>query len=434
VPRRRLVRELTVAMNGRAVGVLRRPTSGVLAFQYDPGWLGDPGATPISLRLPLSPDPYTGAVVANYFDNLLPDNQEIRERMQRALDSESTRPFDLLARAGRDCVGALQLLESRDLPNVRRVEAKRVSDSEIARILRDHRAQPLGMSHDDEFRISIAGAQEKTAFLWHRGAWHRPRGATPTSHIFKLPIGVIEAHGIDLTNSVENEWLCLQLAARFGLPVPDAKLETFEDVRVLVIERFDRKWSPDKKWLMRLPQEDLCQAFGLPPGRKYEASGGPGIADVMELLLQSLRPQEDRRAFFKACVVYWLLAAIDGHAKNFSLMLQAGGRCMLAPFYDVLSAYPFASRGRIRSKDVKLAMAVAGKSRHYAWKDIQRRHWLTTAAKCRFPSAEAEAVLEECFDRIETAVDEVVESLPRGFPPKVADAVLTGLVAMRKTS
>jgi len=419
-------------MNGRAVGVLHSAPDGVLSFRYGRDWLDERSATPISLRLPLSPDPYVGEVVANYFDNLLPDSEEIRRRMQRTLETASTQPFDLLARAGVDCVGALQLLESPEMPDVRRIVATKVSEAEIANILRDHRRRPLGMSpEEDDFRISIAGAQEKTAFLWYREAWHRPSGSTPTTHIFKLPIGVIDAQGIDLRSSVENEWLCLRIAARFGLPVPKAEIETFEEITVLVVERFDRQWSDDGTWLIRLPQEDLCQAVGAPPAKEYESLGGPGIVDVMELLLQSLRPHEDRRTFLEACIVYWLLAAIDGHAKNFSILLQAGGRCMLAPLYDVLSAYPMVATRQIDAQRLKLAMAVTGKSRHYRWQEIETRHWLTTAAKCRFPVAEAEAMIAGCLGRIDAVVAEIQRSLPADFPAQVADPVLEGLTAMR---
>ncbi|RLB54111.1 MAG: type II toxin-antitoxin system HipA family toxin, partial [Deltaproteobacteria bacterium] len=321
-------------MNGHIVGLWKRAKNGAHSFAYASEWLQSRFATPISLSLPLSSGSYVGAEVSTFFDNLLPDNPDIRRRMQSVLGADTVQPFDLLAAAGADCVGALQLLGTPDMPEVRRVEATRVSDADIATVLRAYRAHPLGMaSEDGDFRISMAGAQEKTALLWYENRWHRPRASTPTSHVFKLPIGRIEHAGMDLGASVPNEWLCSRIAAALGLPVARAEMKRFDGVAVLVVERFDRRWSDDGTWLIRLPQEDLCQALGVPPGRKYEADGGPGMVQIMDLLLQSLQPHDDRRTFFRANVVFWLLGAIDGHAKNFSVFLHPAGRIQLTPLY-----------------------------------------------------------------------------------------------------
>lgn len=430
--RKRQRRDLHVAMNGRLVGSLSRAAGGALQFQYSPEWLDTRSATPISLSLPLSIEPFSGNVVLNFFDNLLPDNEEIRRRIQASLGTDTTQPFDLLASAGADCIGALQLFETSEMPDARQINATPVSDNDIARMLRDYRQRPLGMApEEDDFRISIAGAQEKTAFLWYEGVWQRPHGTTPTTHIFKLPIGMVEAHGIDLRDSVENEWLCLKIAAAFGLPVPNATIRLFEDVKVLIVERFDRRWSNDETWLIRLPQEDMCQSSGVSPALKYESDGGPGICKIMDLLLQSQRSHEDRTTFFRACIVYWMLAAIDGHAKNFSVFLHPGGGCRLTPLYDVMSAYPITATRQIDVAKLKMAMAVVGKNRHYRWQEIHRRHWIATAKKCRFPEEDAMTVLDDCASRIEQVIDEVAKSLPSDFPERVADPILAGLMASR---
>lgn len=424
--RRNRRRVLDVAMNGIHVGTWELASHGVDRFEYCESWLELAAAIPLSLSLPLSARPYTGNVVGNYFDNLLPDNRHIRERLEAKLGARSGRPFDLLESIGADCVGALQLFEPEsNPPNPRRVLADPVSDADIALTLRDYQRAPLGMRPDGEFRISIAGAQEKTAWLRHHGAWHRPRRATPTSHIFKLPIGPAPS-GIDLTDSVENEWLCLRIASAFGLPVPDASIQTFEDEKVLVVERFDRQWSPDQSWLVRLPQEDMCQAHGLSPARKYEADGGPGIPAIMELLFQTMDPTADRARFFRTQVLFWLLAAIDGHAKNFSVFLMAGGRCRLTPIYDVLSAHPIVASGQLHERQLKMAMAVTGKNRHYRWNHIEPRHWLSTARAARLPEAEAREVLEQFADEGRGVLDGVRASLPPDFPDHVADPILDG--------
>ncbi len=256
--RKRQRAELYVFMNGKKVGLLSRMSSGRLEFSYDAAWLESSVGRPLSLSMPLARQKYTGDIVENFFDNLLPDCQPIRNRIQKKFGTASSREFDLLWHIGRDCVGALQL-SPEDVPiDVGNITSEPLNDSEIAEILKSYRTMPLGMQEDSEFRISMAGAQEKTAFLNLAGQWHRPLGATPSSHIFKLPIGHIEHSGIDLSNSVENEWLCQNILKAYGLPSAHTEVMSFEGTKVLVVERFDRRWSTDRSWLIRLPQVVPC--------------------------------------------------------------------------------------------------------------------------------------------------------------------------------
>lgn len=425
--RRKLQRELAVAMNGLAVGTWTRTGRGDHSFRYADEWLAREAAIPISLSMPLSTDEFRGDRVWNWFDNLLPDSADIRRRLQARLGAESTAPFDLLGSIGGDCVGALQIHPPSVVPpDARRIEAEALDDEEIARTLRSYRDQPLGMSREREFRISIAGAQEKTALLLLDGRWHRPRRATPTSHILKLPIGPA-AGGIDMTDSVENEWLCTRIADAFGLPVPSVEMRTFAGQKALVVERFDRRWSGDGSWLMRVHQEDFCQALAVPPGLKYESDGGPGVAQSFELLQRTLDPEVERRTFFRALVVYWLLAAIDGHSKNFSLFLLPGGRCRTTPMYDVLSAYPVVARRQLHRRELKMAMAVFGKRRHYHWEAILGRHWLSTARRVRLPESDARDVLDDVVARGPEAIERVRAGLPPRFPEVVGGPILDGV-------
>jgi serine/threonine-protein kinase HipA len=265
---------LIVALNGVPVGQLQLEPSGAMAFQYRADWLSRPGARPISLSLPLSAQRYHGALVYNFFDNLLPDSDAIRGRMQARFGIPTSHPFDLLSRIGRDCVGAIQLYPAdSSVPPINTVRAEPLQDSDVETILKNHQNHPLGMSDNDEFRISLAGAQEKTALLWYRNQWHRPLGSTPTSHILKLPIGFIGQSNIDLRESAENEWLCLEIARAYGLPTANSEIGRFGAEKALIVERFDRRWSNEQTWLMRLPQEDFCQALGIAPALKYESDG-----------------------------------------------------------------------------------------------------------------------------------------------------------------
>lgn len=419
---------LNLWMNGLRIGLLTRGATGGLTFNYVSEWLETPGARPVSLSMPLRYQSYQGELVFNYFDNLLPDNKAIRDRIQARFKAPTSHPFDLLAAIGMDCVGAVQIIPT-DEPHkdVRCITGEPLSDAQIARLLGNYRSAPLGMAADqtNDFRISLAGAQEKTALLWHADAWHRPIGATPTTHILKLPIGVVEHSGMDLRDSCENEWLCLKIARAFGLPACQAEVQYFDDVKTLVVERFDRRWAID--WIMRLPQEDFCQALGFSPNLKYESDGGPGVVDIMRMLRQSRDARQDREQFFKSLILFWLLAAIDGHAKNFSIFIEAEGRYKLTPLYDIISAYPLLRTRQLERQKITMAMALYGKNRHYHWDKLQPRHFLSTAEKVGLPVGQVRNLFSEMMARVDTVIDKVGEELPAGFPDDIADSIFKGM-------
>lgn len=279
------------------------------------------------------------------------------------------------------------------------------------------------MARDQDFRISIAGAQEKTALLFHEGEWLRPTGATPTTHILKLPIGNIEHAGIDLSESVENEWLCLEILRAFGLPASDISIKDFEDVRVLVVKRFDRELANDNSWIIRHPTEDMCQATGTAPALKYEGDGGPGIKSIMELLKSSVSPEIDRKQFMQSVFLFWLLGAIDGHAKNFSIFLKQGGRFQLTPLYDVISAYPLAEKRQIEYRNMKMAMALHGSNTHYKWHSIMPGHWFDESRRVDFPETEMQSIIDNTLSKTETVISDVTSKLPDDFPEHIANPI-----------
>lgn len=431
--RKRLGSDLYVYMNTQKVGILSRLQSGQLNFTYDAEWLESPYARPISLSMPLQEQSYKNETVYNYFDNLLPDNESLRARIQKRFSINTNHCFDLLSYIGADCVGALQLLSEPLRDNSQCViSGKTVTDQEIGAILKNYREAPLGMQGDSDFRISIAGAQEKTAFLKYKNLWWIPNGSTPTTHIFKLPIGRIEHSGIDLSESVENEWLCLQIMKAFDLPTNIAHIMEFDGVKALVCERFDRKWSNDNSTLLRLPQEDMCQIFGISSALKYESDGGPNIKDIMRLLSGSNQATIDRMHFFKTCIVFWILGAIDGHAKNFSVFIEPGGRFQLTPIYDVLSAYPLAFRRQLDWNKLKMAMSVRGKNKHYHWNKILARHWAEMAKQCNVTDQLFNALFDEIFESLEKVIDLVSSNLPTSFPSVIAESIFDGMRKVKK--
>jgi serine/threonine-protein kinase HipA len=420
-------------MNGEEVGLLTSAATGQLQFSYADSWLHSESGRPISLSLPLGSQPHRGNAVENFFENLLPDSQSIKNRIQARFGAKSNNCFDLLWHVGRDCVGAIQLVpEGWGIGDIRMVAAEPLTTAQIAAILRNYEGAPLGMVEDEDFRISIAGAQEKTALLHRNGQWLRPLGAIPTSHIFKLPIGQIANGRINMDDSVENEWLCHLILKAFSIPVADAEIGVFEDSKALIVRRFDRRWSEDGSWLIRLPQEDMCQALNVPPSLKYENRGGPGISSVMALLLGSDNAVGDRYLFFKTQILFWLLAAIDGHAKNFSIFLLPGGSYRLTPMYDVLSAHHLVENRQIMPQKLKMAMAVKGREKHYTWDRMLPRHWFSTGYGCRFPASQVETILDELLGNIDTVIAQVGTQLPGTFPARVAEPVFNGMLAARE--
>ncbi|MET0934560.1 MAG: type II toxin-antitoxin system HipA family toxin [Luteibacter sp.] len=425
---------LSVWANGFRVGVWTLPTRGESQWRYDTDWMTSAEGRPLSLSLPfVAPgQPQTGPRVTHYFDNLLPDSDVIRKRIATRFGTASTDPFDLLKAIGRDCVGAIQLLGEDEVPSdVHRVDASPLTDEDLERgIVEATSSTGFAARHDPEadLRISLAGAQEKTALLRWNGRWQRPHGSTPTTHIFKLPLGLVGGRQADFSTSVDNEWLCLRLMKAYGLDVADASIETFGNQRVLSVERFDRRVAADGQWIMRLPQEDFCQVMGLSPLRKYENDGGPGLKDLFATLRQSTHADDDMKTLMTTQILFWLLRAPDGHAKNFSIRLLPGGRFRLTPQYDVMSVYPVIGTGpnHWSPREVRLAMALLGKNRHYDVQSIQRRHFNSTARKVAYGES-AEPLIEEILARTPAAIDDVAACLPAGFNMAVADSIFAGL-------
>ena len=424
---------LCVFQNGEIVGYLSKQPSGAIDFKYAEKWLSNERAYPVSLSLPLREDAFKGAPVVAVFDNLLPDSEALRSRVAQKVGADGTDAYSLLAQIGRDCVGALQFVPENmavDFSDLADIQGEEISETDIEKILNNLANVPLGLDRERDFRISVAGAQEKTALLLHDGKWMCPYGPTPTTHILKTQIGELP-NGIDLSNSVENEYYGLAVMKAFGLPVNKTEIKSFGDTKSLVIERFDRAWRDDGA-LLRIPQEDFCQALSIPPSRKYQSDPRPqgekqpNMVEILNLLKASDRPAEDQKAFLKAQIVFWLIGATDGHAKNFSVYIGSGGRFFLTPFYDVLTAQPFLDKQQIERNKMKMAMSV-GNNNHYRMDEIQARHFIETGKNAGLPDYIAKDALEEIFDVAEKAMQDVERKLPSDFPEEIHEAVFRGI-------
>ncbi|EOZ5204695.1 type II toxin-antitoxin system HipA family toxin [Escherichia coli] len=397
--------KLVTWMNNQRVGELTKLANGAHTFKYAPEWLASRYARPLSLSLPLQRGNITSDAVFNFFDNLLPDSPIVRDRIVKRYHAKSRQPFDLLSEIGRDSVGAVTLIPEDETVTHPIMAWEKLTEARLEEVLTAYKADiPLGMIREEnDFRISVAGAQEKTALLRIGNDWCIPKGITPTTHIIKLPIGEIRQPNatLDLSQSVDNEYYCLLLAKELGLNVPDAEIIKAGNVRALAVERFDRRWNAERTVLLRLPQEDMCQTFGLPSSVKYESDGGPGIARIMAFLMGSSEALKDRYDFMKFQVFQWLIGAT---------VLGGTG---------------------IHISDLKLAMGLnASKGKKTAIDKIYPRHFLATAKVLRFPEVQMHEILSDFARMIPAALDNVKTSLPTDFPENVVTAVESNVLRL----
>ena len=418
---------LNVLINGRLVGRLEKASNGAISFQYVASWLEWEHRFAVSLSLPLLPAAYRGGEVAAVFDNLLPDRDAVRRRVAERMSTQGTDSYSLLEAIGRDCVGAMQFLPEGAEVGEPYVRGEAVSDQDVEAILADLVQAPLGVDREQEFRISVAGAQEKTALLRVGEQWLRPIGTTPTTHILKPQLGQIPSSEgmIDMSDSVDNEHYCLKLMEAFGLTVAQTGIVSFGARRVLVVERFDRIWR-NAQHIIRLPQEDGCQALGFPPTLKYQSDHGPNMRDILGLLKGADDAQADQIDFFKSQIFFWLIGATDGHAKNFSIFLKPGGRYSLTPFYDVVSAQPAFDKGQIAPNKFRLAMS-AGTNRHYRMAEVMGRHFVQTGKAAGLGPTAMRHAITELLDRAAQAPDQAIGKMPDDFAHGICESIVSAM-------
>lgn len=379
-----MTERLVAVANGKVMGSLSRRKHERLTFSYDEAWRRAPGAYPLSLSMPLAGDEYGHDGIAPWLWGLLPDNENVLARWARRFHVHARSAFSLLRATGEDCPGGVQfappdrverLLGGQD-PEVDWLTEEQVG-ARLRTLKEDGSAWRLP---GDAGRFSLAGAQAKTALYFADGRWGVPRGRTPTTHILKPPIPGFPGH-------CENEHLCLTLARALGVAAARSRVRRFGEQTALVVERYDRVGAADG--LVRVHQEDLCQAMGLPPTAKYESDGGPGCGAMAQAIrTHSTRPGHDLRRFVRALALNWVIGGTDAHAKNFSLLIGAGGRASLAPLYDVASLLPYPEHYEPR---LKLATKIGGEARLGY---IRTRHWTRFAGDVELPAAEVHALCE----------------------------------------
>ncbi len=365
-------KELIVLMDNRKMGRVVQGNHGKLTFFYEETWRNSDQSYPLSLSMPLGLSEHPHEKIDAFLWGLLPDNEGTLNRLGREHHVSPRNAFALIGATGEDCAGAVQFVQSEriDQPNKNSAKVQWLTEKEIAerlRILRGNHA--AGRLPRDEGQFSLAGAQPKTAFLFENGKWGVPSGRIPTTRILKPPTGEFDGHA-------ENEHYCLELARGLGLIVPNSEILHFDNEVAIVVDRYDR--IQIKEIWHRVHQEDLCQALGFPSTKKYQNEGGPSTAEIVSLLrTYSRNPVPDVQAFVDAIAFNWLVAGTDGHSKNYSVLIGAGGNVRLAPLYDLASILPYTDMNLPKAK---LAMKIGGE---YLLRNIGLYRWRKMATELR---------------------------------------------------
>jgi len=427
------------------VGAVHRERGGRLRFVYEESWRRRGGGVPLSLSMPLAAREHGHDVIDAFLWGLLPDNDAVLRRWGSRFQVSARDVFGLLANVGEDCAGAIRFVRPERLDEALRppegVEVEWLDEAAVARRLEALRADRSAWRRPgDAGQFSLAGAQAKTALVRLDGRWGVPSGWTPTTHILKPPADELDGH-------VENEHLCLALARRLGLPAASSEVLRFRDELAIVVERYDRlptgslaasaratgegeradalsalaKSQP----ILRVHQEDLCQALGLPPTRKYQSEGGPTPAAATALLRShSGRPAEDVASLVDALAFNWLIGGTDGHGKNYSLLHSGGGSVRLAPLYDLASALPYF---HMEERGLKLAMKVGGE---YRLANIAGRRWRALAEQLEVDPEETIRRIASLAARLPDALAAVVgEMRAAGLTHPIVERLSEGLAA-----
>ena len=406
---------LVVLLEGRPVGLIERAAGGALRFGYDADI--DAATTPLSVSMPPSIRRHGDARITPWLWGILPDNADVLAHWGRRFGVSVASPFPLLATpVGRDCAGAVQFCPRDELDELlsRGGDVAPQSEAQVAQRLRSLRADGTSwLGPDFSGRFSLGGAQAKTALSLSEGRWGVPTGTAATSHILKPAMPGFDH--LDL-----NEHLCLRAAGIAGLHAARSRMMMFEDETAIVVERFDRVRAAGE--LIRVHQEDLCQALGVHPARKYQSDGGPSPGQVAELLRSSIAgpaAEADVWRFADALAFNWLIAGTDAHAKNYSLLLS-GTRVRLAPLYDVASMLPY------ETHRISLAMKVGG---DYRLRRTDRRSaWDRTADELRLDRTRLIERVLDLAGRIPPALeqaiaDDDVAAINSDLPQRLLDLV-----------
>jgi serine/threonine-protein kinase HipA len=352
-----------------------------------------PLGTPLlSLSLPLREERYTQGVVLPFLDGLLPEGAP-RRAAAEDFNVPASGTYALIRELGRECAGAVVIQPDMEPPppQPRTSTAQRLSETEIAELVRNLRSAPLGVA--ERVRISLAGVQEKLVLTrMPDGSWGSPVDGTPSTHILKPELA-------EYPKIVENEAFCMRFAKHLGLRVADVQTTTIGGRRLLVVERYDRVVQDDGS-VERIHQEDMCQARGIPPLKKYQEDGGPSLWTIADVVQTAAEPQAVE-TLLRMTTVNVLVGNGDAHGKNFSILHERSGGLRLTPLYDVLSTLHYGQD--------RLAMYIDDVRRTNR---VTRERLINEAKTWSLSERRASAVIADLLERAPAALESAVEETP----------------------
>jgi serine/threonine-protein kinase HipA len=334
-----MARMLDVYLHDALVGQLIQDDGGQTVFEYAEAWLARPGATELSVSLPLRKERFSRNDCRGFFAGILPEESK-REAVARNLGISARNDFAMLERIGGECAGAVTFVPAGEPLPVRDYRYRTLSSKELADIFTELPKRPL-LAGEAGVRLSLAGAQDKIPVRIEGDEISLPLGGAPSSHILKPSIE-------RFAGIVDNEAFTMQLASAAGLTAATVEVRTAEKIEYLSVERYDRKHvSGTGITLDRLHQEDFCQALNIAPEMKYQKEGGPSLKRCFALVREvSSAPVLDLAHLLDAVIYNYLIGNNDAHGKNFSLLYHYVGttnqEIRLAPLYDAISTayYP----------------------------------------------------------------------------------------------
>lgn len=410
-------RILHVLLEGQHAGDVTQSEAGNLTYSYRPEYLASAIPTPLSLSMPPGPGMYRQKQIRAYLNGLLPDSDDVRARWAQQFGVSAENPAALLRHMGLDCAGAAQFTEGDSSAVLNRTGGRQpLTDLDIAQRLRQLRRDASEWTVPGE-RWSLAGAQAKFALARDPdGLWHEPTGSTPSTHIFKPGVSGYRDQAL-------NEHLCLSACRLIGVRAAHTEFTSFGDQSALVVTRYDR--ARTSEGVLRLHQEDMCQALSVPPRRKYETSGGPTAQQIVRLLRDAGVPEEDLYRFVDGLILNYLLGAPDAHAKNFSVLLR-GNAVRLAPLYDVASALPYEPETQDHELD-QAAMSIGGEKR---FGYVGARNWAKLARALELNEGRITLRVHELATRLPDALRDVA----RDHRGELADRLTAAVAALAKTT
>lgn len=391
---------LYVYLNDQLTGILEKDNNGGINFTYNPS-----AKQSLSLSLPLDKKTYLNNECKGFFNGLLPESEFVRVAIGRKYNINPKNDFSILEAIGYDCAGAVAFLKEEN-PNLKKeheIKGKILTESELEKYILELPKKPLALGSDK--RLSLAGAQEKTAIIKIEDKIALPDDETPSTHILKPAIP-------DLKETIENEFICLKSAQKMGIRVPEVEICQANNTKYFLIERYDR--IKNDNIIQRVHQEDFCQAKNIVSAYKYQSDGGIDFKQCFEILRKTDKPAVSIKQFIEIMIFNYLIGNNDAHGKNFSILHKENGDIEFAPTYDILCTQAYSELSP------KMAMKIGG---YYEPEKIYPRHFERFANDVEISYTQLNKIIKNQCEKLPQIVTEVANSFENTIGLNIIEVV-----------